>query len=108
MKCPKCRFENTEGAKFCRKCGNPLDFKCPLCQHSCQPDSIYCEQCGHDLRGLQPTPSVDLSRPESCTPKHLADKILSSRGATEGERKLVTVLFADVAGWSLFGAIVAI
>jgi class 3 adenylate cyclase len=41
---------------------------------------------------------VDSPHPASYTPKHLADKILTSRSALEGERKQVTVLFADVKG----------
>ena len=36
--------------------------------------------------------------PAAYTPKHLAEKILTSRSALEGERKQVTVLFADVKG----------
>jgi len=60
--------------------------------------------CGHDLsKPVQPLPQVpaqestiDYSHPYSYTPKHLAEKILASRASVEGERKLVTVLFADV------------
>jgi class 3 adenylate cyclase len=45
-------------------------------------------------------PTIDYSEPQSYTPKHLADKILTSRSSIEGERKLVTVLFADVANFT--------
>jgi class 3 adenylate cyclase len=44
--------------------------------------------------------AIDYSKPESYTPKSLADKILTTRGSVEGERKLVTVFFADVADYS--------
>ncbi|MBW1838012.1 MAG: guanylate cyclase, partial [Deltaproteobacteria bacterium] len=75
MKCPKCRFENPEGMKFCG-------------------------ECGYDLRQT-PEPISDVySHPQSYTPKHLADKILTTRSAIEGERKMVTVLFADVANYT--------
>jgi class 3 adenylate cyclase/tetratricopeptide (TPR) repeat protein len=76
-----------------------LELACPSCGHSYQPDSIFCDECGHDLRRPVDIPPIDLSRPHSYTPKHLADKILTTRSAIEGERKLVTVLFADVAGY---------
>ena len=46
------------------------------------------------------TPPIDYSEPQSYTPKFLADKILTNRSALKGERKLVTVLFADVAGYT--------
>jgi class 3 adenylate cyclase len=52
--------------------------------------------CGTSLGGLS-TPAVPLD-PRSYTPRHLAEKILTSRSALEGERKQVTVLFADVKG----------
>ena len=46
------------------------------------------------------TPPIDFSQPQSYTPKYLADKILTTRSSIEGERKLVTVLFADVANYT--------
>jgi len=48
--------------------------------------------------GTAPAPEPRFSAPESYTPKHLAEKILSSKAALEGERKLVTVLFSDIQG----------
>ena len=100
MKCPKCQFENREGAKFCKKCGNKLELICPSCGHPYQADSIFCDECGHTLAKLKEAPSVDYSEPQSYTPKHLADKILTTRSSIEGERKLVTVFFADVANYT--------
>ena len=100
MKCPKCQFENREGAKFCKKCGNKLELICPSCGHLYQADSIFCDECGHTLAKMKEAPSVDYSEPQSYTPKHLADKILTTRSSIEGERKLVTVFFADVANYT--------
>lgn len=100
MKCLKCQFENREEAKFCKKCGNKLELLCPSCVHPYQPDSIFCDECGHDLREAKPAAPIDYSEPQSYTPKFLADKILTTRSSIEGERKLVTVLFADVAGYT--------
>ena len=100
MKCPKCQHENRERAKFCKKCGNKLELICLSCGHPYQVDSIFCDECGHTLTKLKEAPSVDYSEPQSYTPKFLADKILTNRSAIEGERKLVTVLFADVANYT--------
>ncbi len=97
MECAGCNFENREGAKFCKNCGAKLEFVCPSCGHCCDPDSSFCDECGHDLRKRKESPPIDYNAPQSYTPKHLADKILSNRTAIEGERKLVTILFADVA-----------
>jgi class 3 adenylate cyclase len=44
------------------------------------------------------TPTAQFAAPDSYTPKHLAEKILTSKSALEGERKHVTVLFADLKG----------
>ncbi len=99
-KCLKCGFENREGAKFCKKCGDKLELRCPSCGYSCQPDSAFCDECGHRLAGPDKPATIDYSVPQSYTPKHLADKILTTRTSIEGERKLVTVMFADVANFT--------
>ena len=98
MKCPKCQFENLKEAKFCNECGCKLELACPNCSKPNPPGSKFCNECGHTLHSPQKPP--DYSQPQSYTPKFLADKILNSRSAIEGERKLVTVLFADVANFT--------
>jgi class 3 adenylate cyclase/tetratricopeptide (TPR) repeat protein len=100
MKCPKCQFENQEGSKFCNECGNKLEIACPQCGKVNYPGSKFCNECGYDLRKPTPAPPIDYSKPKSYTPKFLADKILTTRSSIEGERKLVTVLFADVANYT--------
>jgi class 3 adenylate cyclase len=61
--------------------------------------SRFCDSCGAALAAAQPPPAVSrFAAPESYTPKHLAEKILTSKGSLEGERKQVTVLFADLKG----------
>jgi class 3 adenylate cyclase len=100
MKCPKCRFENREGVKFCEECGANFELRCPNCTASVPPGRKFCGECGFKLTEPSETPSIDYSEPQSYTPKFLADKILTSRSSIEGERKLVTVLFADVANYT--------
>ena len=97
MKCPKCQFENREGAKFCKECGKKLELTCIQCGNAYTPGTKFCDECGQSLTEVKETRPLDLSKPRSYTPKYLADKILTTRSAIEGERKLVTVLFADVA-----------
>jgi class 3 adenylate cyclase/tetratricopeptide (TPR) repeat protein len=100
MKCPKCQFDNPEGAKFCSECGNKLELACPECGKVNTFGSKFCNECGHDLRRPKEALPVDYDQPQSYTPKHLADKILTTRSSIEGERKLVTVFFADVANYT--------
>ena len=100
MKCPKCQFDNSTDAQFCLECGQRLEVVCPQCGRKLPPTAKFCNGCGQDLRGQGPAPPLDPSKPHSYTPKFLADKILTTRSAIEGERKLVTVLFADVANFT--------
>ncbi|HET8575896.1 MAG TPA: adenylate/guanylate cyclase domain-containing protein [Methylomirabilota bacterium] len=100
MKCPRCQAENRDGARFCRDCGAAFVAVCSGCGAKVEAGSKYCDSCGAPLAAVsgQPTASPRFASPESYTPKHLAEKILTSKSALEGERKLVTVLFADLKG----------
>ena len=96
MKCPKCQHENTVTAKFCEECAAPLTRTCDNCRSQVSLTAKFCPQCGHPLRPVADDPRF--ASPRNYTPQHLADKILTSRAALEGERKQVTVLFADIKG----------
>jgi len=100
MKCSSCGFENREDAKFCKDCGVELVLKCPACGYPHEPNSKFCDECGHDFKPAVEAHAVDYTQPQSYTPRFLADKILTTRSSIEGERKLVTVFFADVAGYT--------
>ena len=100
MKCPKCQFENRADAQFCLECGQRLEVACLQCGKKLPPLAKFCDGCGQDLRGQGPAPPIDYAKPKSYTPQFLADKILTTRSSIEGERKLVTVLFADVANFT--------
>jgi class 3 adenylate cyclase/tetratricopeptide (TPR) repeat protein len=104
MNCPRCATDNPSGAKFCRGCGVRLESLCPACSHANPPGSRFCNECGQALTAETPAPKPE-TKPAApaqagYTPKHLADKILKARSALEGERRQVTVLFADLAGFS--------
>src|SRR6059036_3930193 len=100
MKCPRCQSENREGARFCRECGATFGAVCLSCGAKVEAGSKFCDDCGTLLDAI-PVSGPRASRfasPELYTPKHLAEKILTSKSAMEGERKQVTVLFADLKG----------
>src|SRR5437899_2837330 len=100
MKCPRCQAENREGARFCRECGVTFAAVCSHCGTKVEAGSNFCDSCGAPLAATpaQPAPPSRFASPESYTPKHLVEKILTSKSALEGERKQVTVLFADLKG----------
>ena len=95
MQCPQCQHANPPGAKFCVECASPLARRCPACGTETPPTAKFCPECAAPLAAKS---QAAAPAPLSYTPKHLADKILQSKSALEGERKQVTVLFADVKG----------
>src|SRR5215475_6754537 len=97
MKCPKCQHFNDVAAKFCAQCASPLSPTCSRCGHQLPPLARYCSQCAHPT-GISTSTASSFGAPETYTPRHLVSKILNSRAALEGERKQVTVLFADLKG----------
>jgi len=104
VKCSNCQFDNLEGAKFCVECGKRFEIKCQSCGTENLPTHRFCYECGYKLdEDIKSTKSLDLDKPERYIPKNLADKILETRSIIEGERKLVTVLFADVKGSTSIG-----
>ncbi|MBI5442478.1 MAG: AAA family ATPase, partial [Deltaproteobacteria bacterium] len=100
MGCTRCGFDNPANMRFCGKCGSKLALTCPRCAFSNPPEFRFCGGCGSDLTKPVEPAAVDYAEPKSYTPKHLTERILTTRSALEGERKLVTVLFADVANYT--------
>jgi class 3 adenylate cyclase/tetratricopeptide (TPR) repeat protein len=81
--------------KFCGECATALALNCLVCGAASPPENKFCGQCAAPLVRTSPS---RFTSPESYTPKHLVEKILTSRSALEGERKQVTILFADLKG----------
>ena len=97
LQCPQCQHANPAGAKFCNACATPLQLLCPSCGTGNLPGAKFCHQCATPLAG--PAPDVHRTHvPLAYTPSYLTAKILASRAALEGERKQVTVMFADIKG----------
>jgi class 3 adenylate cyclase/tetratricopeptide (TPR) repeat protein len=101
MICAQCQSDNSSEAIFCDQCGARLEAACPKCGEPNRQGAKFCRNCGqlinHAAAAAQATVSGGPS-PETYVPKHLAEKILASRQFLEGERKQVTVLFADIRG----------
>ena len=97
MTCPQCQHENPPHAKFCLECGARFAVACAQCGTPLPVGAKFCLECGKPTNGHGTDPARFAS-PQSYTPKHLAEKILTSKSALEGERKQVTVLFADLKG----------
>jgi len=97
MKCSRCQHENPSGAKFCEECATPLTRICANCGTQLSATAKFCPECAHPVAGPAPV-RPRFNSPEAYTPKHLVEKILTSKSALEGERKQVTVLFADMKG----------
>jgi class 3 adenylate cyclase len=120
MICLTCHYANEDDARFCEQCGQPLDISCPACGSPVKASARFCRHCGQPLvpspsltaiaaaTALPPLrpPSLDgrLDQLQRYLPAHLADKILANRGRLAGERKLVTVLFADIVGYTALSA----
>src|SRR5262245_10617925 len=101
MHCPQCRHENRQEARRCEACDSTLAHTCHACRSLARARAAFCDHCGASLTGQTPTPTSPAltpspHTPEVYTPTHLAEMILTSRSALEGERKQVTVLFADL------------
>lgn len=101
MICSQCQTENRDQALFCDECGARLESACPNCGEPNRRSAKFCATCGQTINS--PAPQRELPPPaivaaETHVPKHLAEKILATRHLLEGERKQVTVLFADIRG----------
>ena len=96
MKCPRCQHENPPQAKFCLECAAPLALRCANCGTQLPAGAKFCFECATPVSATGSPPRF--TSPEAYTPKHLAERILTSKAALEGERKQVTVLFADLKG----------
>ena len=92
MRCTKCGTESTSGRKFCPECGTPFSNRCAKCGADNSPSSKFCEDCG---AALGPPPAA-LPRKSDDRQIRVAEE--SGPENLDGERKTVTVLFADIKG----------
>ena len=98
MRCAACATENPPRAKFCLECATPLPRQCTKCGSDLPPAAKFCMECAHPVAATAAPASAPGTAPHSYTPPHLAERILAARPTLKGERKQVTILFADVVG----------
>ena len=101
MICAACGTSNSSQSQFCGSCGAQLVEPCTICGMPVARSNLFCGNCGADHN---PAPSAlgrnawESVSPPVNLPRHLAKRLLESRAAIEGERKQITVLFADIKG----------
>jgi class 3 adenylate cyclase len=98
MICPSCQAENPPPAKFCSQCGAALKLLCKNCQTELTLGDRFCRYCGQAVQTQSADDLFRHSRLASSAPPKLANKALAS--SLSGERRIVTVLFADIVGSS--------
>ncbi len=96
MRCPGCQTENPINARFCSNCGLSLQNRCPNCRAELAPGARFCMYCGQSLRARSPQDEARLVQLTQTAPAPLVEKAKTSN--LTGERRVVTVLFADVVG----------
>src|SRR6266851_2050059 len=92
MRCSKCNSDNREGRKFCAKCAAPLARMCPKCGASNEPGEDFCGECAAPLG----QPQAVSSQRSNASPIRVVETPAPEN--LEGERKIVTALFADIKG----------
>jgi class 3 adenylate cyclase/tetratricopeptide (TPR) repeat protein len=101
MKCPTCQFDCPDGMKFCGLCGARLERLCLDCHHPNPLSFRFCGNCGAALATPAERESLrDLSAFRRLVPEALAARALADCDALPGERRHVTVLFCDMAGFT--------
>lgn len=106
MKCAGCGFEALADFAFCPKCGSKLPTACPSCGSVCPPDFSFCPRCGARLAAVsveQPATALAEAGPTSeqeAVPPDLAERVRAADGSAEADRRLASVLFADLSGFT--------
>lgn len=97
--CPHCRHQNIAGTLVCTECSTIFSLSCQGCGASLDHNAKFCSECGlPKVEFAEGRVAWRFKAPHFYTPQHLAEKILTSRSALEGERKVVTVIFCDIVG----------
>jgi class 3 adenylate cyclase/tetratricopeptide (TPR) repeat protein len=97
MRCPRCAQDTVAGARFCQECGAPLAVACAACGESLPAGARFCPACGTAVAGAPAREAERAAAPAGERSRERAEQLIAS-AATAGERKQVTVLFADLKG----------
>jgi class 3 adenylate cyclase/tetratricopeptide (TPR) repeat protein len=93
--CPSCQAENRPGRKFCVRCGTPLERACPSCGTPAEPDDVFCGECGASL-----SPAAGRTDAIAGVGTAARQREVAAAAGPESERRLVSVLFADLVGFT--------
>jgi class 3 adenylate cyclase len=96
MRCSRCGSENPDGVKFCDGCAAPLVPQCPSCGTSNRPGARFCIECAAAFGVASSASITEAARSETGNISLGASR--ESHDITDGERKTVTALFADIKG----------
>ena len=99
MLCPKCQFENSEESKFCGGCGKKFDLTCSECGTNNPAENIFCNECGSNLKPAKKVPD-QITETKSPPASPSKETLVTDKPAFTGERKHITVLFSDLAGYT--------
>ena len=98
MICSNCTTENKPGRKFCVRCATPLAAACPSCGAPYDPGDAFCGECATPLaNAAAPTPG-----PARLATTAGAPAFAPAVAGAVAERRLVSVLFADLVGFTPF------
>lgn len=101
MRCPNCSTMNSPGARFCQNCGATLAGLCRECSASNRPEARFCQNCGAPLALAKPAIESKSSLPPPAPEAVAAQRSPSAPAPRPAyERRLVTILFVDVIGYS--------
>ena len=103
MTCGGCGFETQTGFAFCPRCGVRLPQACPGCGNVCAPDFTFCPRCGGRLAAPLAASASAQAPPEAlpATRNVIADAAAPvADGSHEADRRQVTVVFADLSGFT--------
>ncbi|MBK8539838.1 MAG: AAA family ATPase [Ardenticatenia bacterium] len=129
MTCPGCQFQNPSGARFCAGCGNAMPVFCTQCGQGLVPGGRFCASCGTPVAGApaaadpaplavldlpaapstptpDPPPPATLPQVDSAAATALGPAMPPAAAASAlpaSERRLVTILFADIVGSTSLG-----
>ncbi len=99
MRCAKCGSDNRDGRKFCSKCGVALARQCPRCGASNEPEEDFCGECGAAIAAKAVAAATSSLQPASTALNiRITPEQPDASTPSDGERKTVTALFADIKG----------
>ena len=103
IECPTCKHREFVGTLFCSECGTGLPLLCPECGNEVAAGAKFCDHCGMQLAGpsaLEDRGSAAVRALKRLALAEFAERLLATRDQVVSERRIVTMLFSDVKGFT--------